>query len=73
MASKTGTLATDTAAEPAAAAAVVSHRISATTERGFYRAGRHWPREGVDVDRFEFTDEQWAALEAEPLLVIAAL
>lgn len=51
----------------------LTHRIAATPERGFYRAGRHWPREGIDVHRDDFADEQWLALEAEPRLVITTL
>lgn len=51
----------------------LTHRIAGTPERGFYRAGRHWPREGVEVARADFDDEQWAALEAEPRLVVVAL
>jgi len=58
-------------AEPAPA--IVTHRIAATPERGFYRAGRYWPREEVLVDREDFTVEQWAALEAEPRLVVSSL
>lgn len=50
-----------------------THRIAATTEKGFYRAGRHWPREGVEIDRAEFSDQQWSALEGEPMLTVKTL
>lgn len=53
--------------------AVFTHRITAAPERGFYRAGRHWLRDGTDVNRADFTDEQWAVLEAEPKLSITNL
>jgi len=52
---------------------IFTHRIAGIPEHGFYRAGRHWPREGVEVLRADFTDEQWATLEAEPRLVISSL
>lgn len=54
-------------------AAVFTHHIAATVDKGFYRAGRHWPREGVEVDRAEFSDEQWSALEGEPKLTVKTL
>jgi len=50
-----------------------THRIVGHGQNGFYRAGRHWPQEGVDVVRDDFTDDQWAALEAEPKLSIKTL
>ena len=62
------TTATDAALTPA-----FTHRISGTPEHGFYRAGRHWPREGVEVNQTDFTADQWAVLEAEPRLAIVAL
>lgn len=50
-----------------------THEIAATPEKGFWRAGRHWPRAGLAVARADFTDDQWAALEAEPKLTIKPL
>lgn len=50
-----------------------THMIAAIPATGFCRAGRRWYREGEAVDRADFTAEQWAALEAEPLLTITAL
>lgn len=50
-----------------------THRIAAIPAAGFCRAGRRWCREGEEVSRGEFSDEQWAALEGEPLLVVVAL
>jgi hypothetical protein len=50
-----------------------THHVSGVPEKGFYRAGRHWPREGVEVVRADFTDAQWVALEAEPNIVIKSL
>lgn len=44
-------------------------RISAKTE-GFRRAGRAWSAAGEVVARADFTDEEWAALEAESEIVI---
>lgn len=49
------------------------HRVAGVPQKGFYRAGRHWPREGVEVARSDFTDDQWAALEAEPNVTIKPL
>lgn len=50
-----------------------TYRIAGTPEKGFYRAGRHWPREGVEVNRADFTDAEWSALEGEPRLNIRVL
>lgn len=64
-------------AEPAAlvepAAAAFTHRITAAVEKGFYRAGRYWPRDGVDVNRDAFDEAQWSALEGEPMLTVKPL
>lgn len=57
----------------AASPAAPTHRIAAIAGAGFCRAGRRWPRDGVDVTRSDFTDEEWVALTAEPLLVVTAL
>lgn len=56
------------AGEPAA-----THRIAALPAAGFCRAGRRWHREGEEVRREDFTDEQWAALQGEPMLSVVAL
>ena len=58
--------------EQAATAEQFTHRITAVPEKGFCRAGRRWYREGTAVNRDDFSDEQWAALEAEPMLVVVA-
>ena len=50
-----------------------THRIAATPAAGFWRAGRYWPRDGVEVAQADFSEEQWAAIEAEPKLVVKAL
>lgn len=39
-------------------------------QAGFRRAGRAWPSEATFVALDELTDEQIAALEAEPLLIV---
>jgi hypothetical protein len=60
--------------EPAApGASLFTHRITAVPEKGFCRAGRRWYREGTAVNRDDFSDEDWEALEAEPLLVVVSL
>ena len=60
--------------EPAAPAAPqFTHRITAVLAAGFCRAGRRWYHEATAVNRDDFSDEQWAALEAEPMLVVVAL
>ena len=58
---------------PAADEARPLYRIAGLGLHGFHRAGRHWPREGAEVAREDFTDEQWAALEGEPMISIKAL
>jgi len=67
------TAAPATDAAPEVAGHSPTHSIAAGPEKGFYRAGRHWPREATKVARAEFTDDQWAALEAEPKLTIKPL
>lgn len=64
-----GEVAPDVAPDVAAA----WHRIAALPASGFCRAGRRWFREGEAVRREDFTDEQWAALEGEPMLAVVAL
>jgi len=60
--------------EPSAPAAPhFTHRITAVPAAGFCRAGRRWYREATAVNRDDFSDEQWAELLAEPLLVVTAL
>lgn len=44
--------------------------VKAKTE-GFRRGGRAWSEAGERVARADFTDEQWAAIEAESELAIA--
>jgi len=63
----------DAAAAPEVAGNSPTHSIAAGPEKGFYRAGRYWPREAAPVARADFTDDQWAALEAEPKLTIKPL
>ena len=55
-------------AETPAEIAPATHRVAATPSAGFWRAGRCWPRDGVEVARTDFSDEQWAAIKAEPKL-----
>lgn len=49
------------------------YRINAIPAAGFCRAGRRWFREGEEVNRQDFSDEQWAALTGEPMLTVVAL
>ena len=51
----------------------MEYRITAIPAAGFCRAGRRWFREGEDVNRQDFSDEQWAALAGEPMLTVVAL
>lgn len=37
---------------------------------GFRRAGRAWPAQPVEVSRADFSEAEWAALTAEPLLTV---
>lgn len=53
--------------------ATFTHRIAGQAPKGFYRLGRFWPPEGVEVNREDFDDEQWLALEGEPKLSIKPL
>lgn len=50
-----------------------SYLIAAKAYAGFWRAGRLWPKEGAVADRAEFDVDQWAALEAEPSLIVTQL
>lgn len=63
----------NTAGDAGATPEPQSYLIAAKAAAGFWRAGRHWPKEGAVADRAEFTDEQWAALEAEPALIVTQL
>jgi len=47
-----------------------THLSVRATRDGFRRAGRAWPAEETTVPLKDFTDEQVAALEAEPLLTV---
>jgi len=40
------------------------------TRDGFRRGGRAWTTAETRVSRKDFTSEQWAAIEAEPLLLV---
>lgn len=44
--------------------------VRAKTERGFYRAGLHFTREGVELDPKALKKEQLEAIEAEPNLIV---
>lgn len=44
--------------------------VRALPERGFWRADRHWTPEVQVVALSEFTEDQVAALRAEPLIVV---
>lgn len=54
-------------------AAPEGYLVSAKPTNGFWRAGRHWPKEGAVAVRGEFDADQWAALEAEPALIVTQL
>lgn len=40
---------------------------------GFRRAGRAWSKQAEIVNAADFSAEQWAQLQAEPLIVVAAV
>lgn len=63
----------DLSAESPVIDSEATHRIAGQSQTGFWRAGRHWPPEGIDVNKADFTDEQWAALEGELKLSIKPL
>jgi hypothetical protein len=44
--------------------------VRALPERGFYRAGRHWPRTETEA---EVTEEQLVALKAEMNLAVVVV
>lgn len=64
---------TQSVAETPAIEPEATHRIAGQSPTGFWRAGRHWPPEGIEVNKADFTDEQWAALEGELKLSIKPL
>lgn len=45
-------------------------RVKATQARGFWRLGRFWAAEVTEVRAGELTDDQIAALRAEPMLKV---
>lgn len=53
--------------------AVFTHAVKAGPAKGFHRAGKFWTREETMINRADFTDEQWEAIEAEPMLSIQQL
>ena len=55
------------------AAEVFTHTVKAGPAKGFHRAGKFWTREETKINHADFTDEQWDALEAEPMLTIQQL
>lgn len=61
------------AATPRRAQQARTHRVSAVPGDGFWRSGRHWTRAGTEIDLGDFTDEEWAALTSEPMLIVVAL
>lgn len=52
------------------AEAPVALRVKATQARGFWRVGRYWPAEVIDVRAGELSDDQVSALRAEPMLKV---
>lgn len=48
-------------------------RISGLPSKGFFRCGRFWPHEGVDVEAGELSEEQIKILRAEKFLKVEAL
>lgn len=57
-------------AAPLEQAAVV---VVVSTREGFRRAGRAWSCAPTHVQRSELSEEQYAALCAEPLLVVSTV
>ncbi|WP_068634712.1 hypothetical protein [Thauera butanivorans] len=56
--------------EPAPEAAAPVMTVRCTRLRGVWRAGRFWPPEVVRVFAGDLSDEQLAAVRAEPLLSV---
>lgn len=50
-----------------------THEIKAVEQRGICRAGVRWYHEPRLVNRADWTDEQWAALTGERLLIVREL
>lgn len=49
-------------------------RVSSAHKAGqHYRAGRLWTRDAVDVPKDELTEDQLAAMKADPMLVVVDL
>lgn len=44
--------------------------VKSKSERGFWRAGIHFTREGVEIDPATLDAGQLAAIRAEPALII---
>ncbi|MGV6839989.1 MAG: HI1506-related protein [Planktomarina sp.] len=44
--------------------------ISAKSEKGFWRCGTFFPKEGKHVEQSDFTQAQWDVLKAEPNLIV---
>jgi hypothetical protein len=51
----------------------ITHTVTATPEKGFWRAGRQWHRTPTPVNRADWSDDQWQALTAEPRLLVQAV
>ena len=66
-------IATETAAEQNTAQPAPTHNIRSVPDTGFWRADCKWHPAGKDVNRADYSDEQWDELLAEPLLVVTAL
>lgn len=49
---------------------VTTLTIRAKHESGFYRCGRFWPHAGREIALSELSDQQVAALMAEPCLIV---
>lgn len=68
-----GVLTTSDATSDELVAEAFTHSIKAAPAKGFHRAEKFWSREETKVNQADFTDDQWAALEAEPMLTITTL
>jgi len=44
--------------------------ISAKPDKGFWRCGTFFPKDGKEVAKEDFTDAQWEVLKAEPNLTV---
>ena len=52
---------------------IFTHRITAVPAAGFWRGDHKWHADGEDINRADFSYEQWEAITAEPLLVVTSL